>query len=207
MSYLLDALRKAEQERNLGQPPDLRALPPPSAERRGSRWPWIVGVAVLLIANGALAGWLLWPRTPAPQIAAPAMPAPPMNPVVSAPSPSPAPSPAPTLAPVKAAPAPPPPVVTETAVAPDPPPPPVTVETSLPPPLFAMPAGFRQALPQLNLDVHVFSPEPQRRFVMINAVQYRIGDNLREGPQVQDIVNQGAILTFLGQRFLLPVER
>ncbi|WP_395700389.1 general secretion pathway protein GspB [Aquabacterium sp.] len=77
MSYVLDALRRADAERSRGAVPDLHAQPvplaPPSAAapgaRRGLR---LVGLAVAALAAGAAgAWWLLRPAsTPAAGVAA-----------------------------------------------------------------------------------------------------------------------------------------
>ena len=57
MSYILDALRKADQERSIGDVPDLDT--PHWSRRRGShiRY-WIWGGIALLIVNGALLAFL-----------------------------------------------------------------------------------------------------------------------------------------------------
>lgn len=58
MSYILEALKKADRERNLGDVPDLEAahwgVRKPS---RANRWPWVV--AALLLFNAALLLYLL----------------------------------------------------------------------------------------------------------------------------------------------------
>lgn len=68
MSFILDALRKAERERHLGQPPKLEDLasPPPGGAPRG-RWrtPASITIAALLIV--ALFLFLFW-RRPAPPV-------------------------------------------------------------------------------------------------------------------------------------------
>jgi general secretion pathway protein B len=74
-------------------------------------------------------------------------------------------------------------------------------------PLQAMPADFRNALPILNLDVHVYSAQPERRFVLINSKRYQQGEHLDEGPRLETITEDGVILSFLNQRFSLNVQR
>ena len=58
MSYILEALKKADRERNLGDVPDLETahwgVRKPS---RASHWPWVV--VVLLIFNAGLLVYLL----------------------------------------------------------------------------------------------------------------------------------------------------
>ena len=60
------------------------------------------------------------------------------------------------------------------------------------------------SLPHLNLDIHVYAPQSDGRFVFINANKYREGETLREGPQVEAITSDGVVLKFQGQRLLLP---
>jgi general secretion pathway protein B len=67
MSYILDALRRADAERERGSVPGLNTqpLPPPAAERLPvRRWlPWALGgAAALLLAAGV--GWWLRPAPP-----------------------------------------------------------------------------------------------------------------------------------------------
>ncbi|HRD66521.1 MAG TPA: hypothetical protein PKY50_10240, partial [Candidatus Competibacter sp.] len=75
MSYILDALRKAEHERHLGQPPSLAASPPPIQPPRQRLWLWL-GAGLGLGFNAALLTYfLLQPRlVPQPVTAAPAQP-------------------------------------------------------------------------------------------------------------------------------------
>lgn len=242
MSYILEALRKAERERTLGQAPDIKNLYSISGVNSPKRewpWGWLV-VAVLVLNAGGLAAYFWWQTPPTPRVlgnlppepmAATTTPAhvPPPPPVVNLIPPV-TPPPTPAIAgPLEPPPArpnlpvvviPPTPALpnassfpSEPAATVTPEPVPVSIKPSNShksanvPALHTLPNQFRQAVPKLNLDVHVYSEYPERRFVMINSVQYRIGDTLREGPQVEDISEQGAVLSFLGQRFLLPVER
>jgi general secretion pathway protein B len=62
---------------------------------------------------------------------------------------------------------------------------------------------FRQINSELRLDVHVYSEQPQERFVLINMMKYGEGDQLQEGPVVDAITTDGVILSFHGQRFQL----
>jgi general secretion pathway protein B len=58
-------------------------------------------------------------------------------------------------------------------------------------------------VPALNLDLHVYSTKPTERMIFVNSRKYREGDSLQEGPVVQTITPEGAILEFRGSRFLL----
>jgi len=59
-------------------------------------------------------------------------------------------------------------------------------------------------LPDLHLDIHVWSEQPRGRFVYVNTMKYREGDDLAEGPRVASIVRNGVVLEHNGRRFLLP---
>jgi general secretion pathway protein B len=60
------------------------------------------------------------------------------------------------------------------------------------------------ALPELHLDVHVFATNSADRFVYINMQRYREGSRLQEGPILERIRRDGVILNYEGLRFLLP---
>ena len=59
-------------------------------------------------------------------------------------------------------------------------------------------------VPQLRLDLHVYAARPEERFVMINMKKLREGDSLPEGVRVESITPEGAVLSYNGSRFLLP---
>ena len=61
-------------------------------------------------------------------------------------------------------------------------------------------------VPALNLDLHVYSTKPAERMVFVNSHKYREGDTLQEGPVVQQITPDGAVLEFRGSRFLLSKD-
>jgi general secretion pathway protein B len=56
----------------------------------------------------------------------------------------------------------------------------------------------------LHLDIHVFGETPADRFVFINMVKHREGSRLSEGPTVNEIRPDGVILEYQGTTFLLP---
>jgi len=60
------------------------------------------------------------------------------------------------------------------------------------------------ALPDLHLDIHVYSTQPAERFVFVNMRKYHEGDTLSEGPSIERITPDGAVLNQQGQRFVLP---
>jgi general secretion pathway protein B len=61
-----------------------------------------------------------------------------------------------------------------------------------------------RALPELHLDVHVYATKPSERFVYINMRKYHEGATLQEGPGVERIRRDGVVLSYQGLRFVLP---
>jgi len=90
-----------------------------------------------------------------------------------------------------------------------------TVQAAAPalPEAFAAPmltlAQYRAsggALPELNLELHVYSPAAAERFVFINSSKYVEGQTLAEGPLLGAITEDGAVLIHQGRSLLLPRE-
>lgn len=61
-----------------------------------------------------------------------------------------------------------------------------------------------QTLPELHLDVHVYATSPADRFVYINMRKYREGAGLGDGLTIERIRRDGVVMNFQGLRFLLP---
>jgi general secretion pathway protein B len=64
----------------------------------------------------------------------------------------------------------------------------------------------RGALPELRLELHVWSTKPQERFVFVNGRRYREGDSTADGATVEEITREGVIMNSGGNRFLLSRE-
>ncbi len=200
MSFILDALKKAESERSRQSGPvlmDVRVAPP---RRRLPGWAWVLGA--VLLANLLVLAWLLL-RRPAPQAAtAPAAPALSAPAVAATP---PAVTPQVAAAPAYAVPAP--------ALA-------APAQTDLPPPLPPMAAapevvdvenlptyqelvGAGISLPALALNLHVYDVNPANRYVLLNSLRLREGDSTPDGIKLETITARGAVLNQRGRRFLL----
>lgn len=267
MSLILDALRRAEQERQQGRAPGLDQLPTaPADTRRPIPWPTVVVVGLVVTGAVALGFSLRQGETrPAPtpgnrEAGPPALPSaqassvPPrpvaiesaaakakpalqgasnltsMDDLLEPPAPArstvtPRPTPAPRpIAPVDlsqkaAGPAPnaesPSPASTRAAAEPiaEPETSPlldaedVLMSGPTVTPLRDMPPGYRADFPSLNVDVHVYNEEPQRRFVLLNLRRYREGQTLSEGPKLIEIQPDGIVFDFRGERVLMQLPR
>ncbi len=75
------------------------------------------------------------------------------------------------------------------------------------PSLETLSTSARRGIPTLNLDIHIHSADPDKRFVVINGRRYREGERLGEGPVLETVTRDGAILRQGGQRFRLSVRR
>lgn len=64
--------------------------------------------------------------------------------------------------------------------------------------------GGSLQLAELHLDIHVYSEDPAGRFVFINMVKHREKSRIAEGPIVNEITLDGVILRYQGRDFLLP---
>jgi general secretion pathway protein B len=219
MSFILDALKKSETERQQQGPSDFANVPSSTDSPRAPRWLWALGL-LLAVNLAVLLGVLL--RDDAPEIipqsgqTSLAQPEPAAGASFSeqiqearqrqaSPGGSAAASPEPAAG-----------VPVETPVeAPASVPPPATPPRSPPQTGFTLAAlptadelranGTIQ-IADLHLDIHVYSEQPDDRFVFINMVRHREKSRLAEGPVVQEITPEGVILDYAGTRFLLPRE-
>lgn len=66
--------------------------------------------------------------------------------------------------------------------------------------LQQMPDNYRAHFPSLAVDVHVYDDEPSRRFVIIGGRRYGEGETLNAGPRLVQIVPEGMVLDWQGQR-------
>lgn len=71
--------------------------------------------------------------------------------------------------------------------------------------VYQLPYAIRKDLPKLDLSMHVFSPVREERFVVLNGKRYGL-DGTSPGPDIAllDISDEGAVMEFRGQKFLLP---
>jgi len=58
-------------------------------------------------------------------------------------------------------------------------------------------------IPQLRLDLHVYSANPAERYAFINMHRLREGDTTPEGVQVKQITRDGVVLDYRGTGFFL----
>ena len=204
MSYILDATRKAERDRALGQ---VANLPPASDDWRGRII--YIGVVLLMMALLAAGIWFAFDKTP--QQSAPST-------VDSG------------LLPIDRTPVPVVDTPKETASAPDiiiPDHP--DTDTLVSPAATATPAPsispsprvtvlvpddwqdlpgtalvasrLPEKLVQLKIGIHVYDAKASNRMVLIGGRRYRQGNSLAEGAKIVEITPEGMVLDYRGTRF------
>lgn len=62
------------------------------------------------------------------------------------------------------------------------------------------------ALPELRLDLHVYDPDPAKRFVFLNMRKLREGEALPEGVRLDSINQTGVRLTYRGTQFSIDAN-
>jgi general secretion pathway protein B len=215
MSFILDALKKSESERQRQAGP---ALLEARIVRPSRRPPiWAITIGVLLLINFGVVAWLLSrtgaaaPATGTPASVAPAptgeAPAAGTMPAVAPPALAAPTAPAAAAARV--------PDSSPTAESPDAVNP-ADLEPAVAPPAGAAPeaanAGLRPyaelaaTLPQLRLDLHVYAANPAERYAFINMHKVHEGDVTPEGVRVTQITREGVVLDYRGTEFLLGRE-
>lgn len=204
MSFILDALKKSETDRQQRSSAEFSAVPTSSGNPRVPGWLWALGV-LLAINLVVLIGLLFRPETSSVNL--PSIPlAENRSPTIGEPSfaeqvadakqnmPPPnvpaAAIPENARPAMSAAPA----VVSSEAPR----------NTALLPTIHTVRANGTVELPDLHLDIHVYSDVPEDRFVFINMSKQREKSQLAEGPTVEEIIPEGVVLEYRGTSFLLP---
>lgn len=222
MSYILDALRRAESERQRGQVPGLGAVPPPQAgvaEPVGSRAAWWTALGLLILGLAAALLWWLQKPTPSPigagvEAGLPVPPATAPAPIAAKPAPEPAPVAA-TAAPLPASPAPAAlPMVVSAPPAPAPAVAPMPVATAV----QAQPAADKRIVklteltpqqrsewPALGVGGSVWSDSAASRFVILNGQVLREGQAVGPGLTLERIQPRAVLLRWRGLLVELPL--
>jgi len=207
MSFILDALKKSETDRQQKGSAEFAGVPTSNRREKPPRWLWVLGL-LLTVNVVVLLGLLLRPdaqpavstaaRPAQTTQAAPAAPAENEDfasqvaaarenaPAREEPRPT-APESRPAVSQAPAA------IVPQAAV-----------NSNALPTIHELVANGTIVLPELHVDVHVYSEVREDRFVFINMSKHMEGSRLVEGPLVKEITRDGVVLDQNGITFLLP---
>ena len=186
MSFILDALKKSETDRQQQGSAEFSSVPTGSEKPNPTRWLWMLA-ALLGVNFAVLIGILMRPET--------------------APSDTAAEETTEVTAPVETA-------TFEEKIAdaieekktspPSAPPLQQSKSIATIPTIDQLRLDGSLQLAELHLDIHVYSDDPAGRFVFINMVKHREQSRIAEGPVVKEITSDGVILAYQGKTFLLP---
>jgi len=176
-------------------PPVIMARPPPAESATAAIIPGTEDVASL----DDLTDEPVLEAEPPATAPAPAVPPPQAQAQVQAPAPSPNPE-------IRTTPLESPPQASASTAAPAEIPPALTVPAPLRK-FREMPPDYRADFPALKVEIHVYEKSPQRRFVMVNGRRYRETERLGEGPTLVEIVPEGMVLEYRGEKVLYPIGR
>ncbi|WP_332848111.1 general secretion pathway protein GspB [Massilia sp. S19_KUP03_FR1] len=210
MSYILEALKKAQAERQLGNAPTIHAT---SVYPTPPRLPLVKKTGALALGAGVLVvvvvGWFAWSqRAPAPAVIPVTAMAPVVAPVVApALAPIAAPVPAPVVAPAPVAPAAPTPTPRPRKVdapvlvkAPIAAPAPAALEDTV---RYAkdLPADIQQQLPRVAFGGYMYSDNAADRLVLVDKILRHEGEEIAPGLMLEKLLPKGAVLNFRGTRY------
>ncbi|MDJ0916397.1 MAG: general secretion pathway protein GspB [Woeseiaceae bacterium] len=213
MSFILDALKKSESERQQQGSAEFAQVPVSRDSAKPPLWLWLLG-ALLLINLVVVAGLFLRPvQERLPVVATETQDF--AEQIEMAMQTTPSETPAAAMTDTR--PAQTPKIVAETATpavqANEPEPVPVAapepaaraVETPRGlPDVDQLRASGELPVGELRLDIHVYSDVAADRFVFINMVKHREGSTTSDGLAVDQITPDGVVLTYRGRQFLLP---
>lgn len=216
MSFILDALKKSEAERQRQSGPTLLEVRVPPPRRRYPLWALIVGALLAINVIVLLVFMLRRPTVPNAELAARATvsnaaSAPTLNSAAQAPASSAPPTAATPAKAVDVVAAPAEAAASTSAESVDPDETPAVsadrsskAERADSANYAALPNSSDLGnLPDLRLDLHVYAQRPSDRYALINMHRVHEGDVLPEGPKVIAITQEGVALDYRGQEFML----
>ena len=237
MSYILEALKKAEKQRELGQIPGIESGEP--VVPGGPKHRWALMLSLIVGLNLLVLLFVFWMRgdTDTDRQLSDANTAEHRVPDATTALPASAKKPAPSTEVIARTPVPvtPPIVIAPVAVVPTQPLKPLPAAAAVVPvkpakikkPVQSTVAStspastetvslpvwpqipdhlYQQINKNLTLDVHVFDEKNENRFVLINMRKYYEGDQLQEGPLLDEITQSGINLSFRGERFRVEAK-
>ena len=184
MSYILEALKKADAERELGAVPHLHAQAAPGLPAAQTTAPPRTAIAVLTGAALAVAGVVGWVALrPVPSVTLPSLPAP---------------TPAPA---VPSVPAPPPAAVVVEAPKPIIAAEPASRREAPPLSLQDLPPEIKSGLPALAFSGAIHSAQASARMLIVNGQLLHEGDAVAPGLVLLSIGPKSALLRYRETRF------
>jgi len=209
MSYILDALKKSDQQRQLGATPTLQAAQVTVAAPKRHLFIYYALLAVVLLGAGILIGWLRpWQTEQPVRVIEPVATILPISNSQQAAS---APLAAPPEMPGAMKPSNPALVNTVTTGVAAPVPEKTKQEKSAnidegaqkqdAVPFDELPVQIQREIPEMSVQLHAYSSKPDERLVYINAIRRQEGESVMPGLRLEQITPDGMIFSYKGYRF------
>ena len=202
MSYILDALKKSDQQRQRGATPTLPSAQATTVALKQSSSVFYGVLAAVLLCAGIAIGWLHPWQAEQPAPAAESFAARPVIPNTNQTAPVPRPEqPAMSGKPEQILqlqnPAPATPVVSPK----EPANPASADQGQKVPTLSELPLAIQQEIPDMKVQLHSYSNKSVNSIVSINSRMLKEGDSLAPGLRLEQITPDGVILSYKGYRF------
>jgi len=201
MSYILEALKKSDQQRQRGATPTLQVAQVTVAAPKRPMFIYYGLLAAVLLVTGIMIGWLRPWQTEQPPVETEPMATPSPIPITeqavhlagemqpgnsalisSGPSSAAAPAPDKTMPEKPASPA-------------------DVAQQQEALPLNELPLQIQQEIPAMTVQFHSYSNEPSERLVSVNSIRLREGGSLMLGLRLEQITPDGMIFNYKGYRF------
>lgn len=70
--------------------------------------------------------------------------------------------------------------------------------------IYELDFGIRRDLPKMDMSMHVYSADPQARFIVVNGKRFGEGEQPETEVTLREIRRDGAVLVYRGTTFVLP---
>jgi len=196
VSYILEALKKSEQERQQGDVPGLQTVQPLLLDSsQPSKWPYVV-ITVLALSLVFVLGWMRpWAqqqeKLAGSQEAIVERGQADIEQQTSTQAQMPVAEPAVIM---------PQPVIVKKQVPVEP-----SLSLDTVPHLRDMPSLMQQAIPNMEFAGHVYSSNPEQRSVIINGSSMAEGETVIDDLKVEQITNKGVVFSFQNHLFQMPI--
>ncbi|HKN18638.1 MAG TPA: general secretion pathway protein GspB [Dissulfurispiraceae bacterium] len=68
-----------------------------------------------------------------------------------------------------------------------------------------LPPAIQQELPKVEISAHIYDSNPSARIITIHGSAFHEGDNVAAGLRLENIIPEGVILSYKGYRFYKPL--
>ncbi|MCF6203463.1 MAG: general secretion pathway protein GspB [Methylococcaceae bacterium] len=67
-------------------------------------------------------------------------------------------------------------------------------------------SGFKDSMPEMELNGIIFSKKEKNRYVFVNMIKYHVNDVIESGPTIEEISKNFIVLHYKNKKFTLPLK-